>query len=113
MLGHVFHMQSVIGDPYRTFGVSPQAFRSMYFSEHHSFVEIAAAGGVSLTVLRRRALTFSRAAGRQGLAKGAMSALENRVLRARDAASFESWANYRVPVQAVVTHGFLCHLAPS
>ena len=39
-----------------------------------------------------------------------MSARENRVLRARDAANFESWANYRVPGQAVVTHGLLCQL---
>jgi hypothetical protein len=113
MLGHVFHLQSVIGDPRRTFGVSLQAFRSMYFFERRSFAEIAAAGGVSLTALRRRALAFSRVAGREGVVAGAMSARENRVLRARDAANFESWANYRVPGRAVVTHGFLCHLPSS
>jgi hypothetical protein len=111
MLGHVFHMQSVIGDSHRTFGVSSQAFRSMYFSEHRSFSEIAAAGGVSRAALRRRALIFSRVAGQQGVDAGAMSARENAVLRARDVDGFENWATYRVPYRAApLGRGFVCHL---
>jgi hypothetical protein len=114
MLGHVFHERSVIGEPSKMFGVPAKTFRTMYFDQHRSFAEIASAGGVSLPALRRRALAASRAAGRAGVAAGAMSAHENRLLRARDVAGFRSWATYRIAVPtASLGHSFVCHLPPN
>jgi hypothetical protein len=115
LLGHVFHMQSVIGDPQRTFGVSATDFRTLYFNDHRTFLEIAATGGLSAAKLRARVLAETRAAGRQGVRAGAMSARENRILRARDAAGFGSWAGYRTPSSqtASITHGLICHLPVS
>jgi hypothetical protein len=114
MLGHVFHLRSVIGRPEQVFGVSMARFRTLYFHQHRTFAQIAAAGGTSEAKLRARALAASRAAGRAGVAAGAMSARENRILRARDAENFPSWAGYFVPRAQVQLQraALVCHLPP-
>jgi hypothetical protein len=111
MFGHVFHIWAVTARTHQTLGVTSSQFKELYGERHLSFLQVAASAGVDESTLRRRVMLASRRSGGQGVAKGAMSARENRVLRARDAASFTSWANYRVPGQAVVTRGFVCHLA--
>jgi hypothetical protein len=113
MLGHIFHVWAVTAHTKQTLGVTGSQFKELYGERHLSFLQVAAAAGVDEATLRSRVMAASRGSGAQGVAKGAMSARENRILRARDAASFESWANYRVPGQAIVTHGFLCHFASS
>jgi hypothetical protein len=115
MLGHVFHLRSVIGRPQQVFGVSAAAFHTLYFQQHRTFAQIAGVGGVNQATLRARAIAAGRATGRAGVAAGAMSARENRILRARDVANFTNWAGYRVPRSQVAlpTHALLCHLPPA
>ncbi len=110
MLGHVFHLWAVTAHTEQTLGVTGSQFQELYGERRLSFLQVAAAAGVDESTLRSRVMAASRRSGAQGVAKGAMSARENRVLRALDAANFESWANYRMSGQAVVTHGLLCQL---
>jgi hypothetical protein len=110
MFGHVFHIWAVTLHTSQTLGVTSQQFQQLYGKQHLSFLQVAAAGGVDEATLRRRVMAAADSSGTRGVAKGAMSASENRILRARDAAGFSSWANYGLPGQQKVTYGFLCHL---
>ncbi len=100
MLRHVFHTWTVTRATQGIYGVSQDVFDRMYFDEHRSMAEIAASGGVSDAVLRARALAAARKAGRLGVAEGALSAKEDRVLRRRDERFYAGWARYSVPVTA-------------
>jgi lambda repressor-like predicted transcriptional regulator len=115
MLRHVFHTWTVTRETEAIFGVSQERFAALYFDQHRSMGEIAADGGVSTATLRRRALAAAERAGRMGVAAGALSTSENRVLRARDRRRFRGWELYRVPVTAGTARAgqraFACHLA--
>jgi lambda repressor-like predicted transcriptional regulator len=100
MLGHPFHTWTVTRRTETVFAVSSATFDRLYFHRHRSMDEIAAVGGVSTASLERRALAAARRAGRLGRAQGALSAREDRILRARDRQRFGAWAAYRVPVAA-------------
>lgn len=94
MFGHVFHVWAVTLHTPQTLGVSSAQFQELYGQKHLSFAQVAQAGGVDEATLRERVIAAASASGARGVAKHAMSARENRVLRARDAAGFPSWANY-------------------
>lgn len=117
MLRHVFHTWTVTRDTQGIFGVGQERFDTLYFDQHRSMEEIAAKGGVADATLKRRALVAAERSGRMGVAAGALSARENRVLRARDRRLFRGWALYRVPVTAVTARAaeraLLCHLPSS
>lgn len=117
MLRHVFHTWTVTRDTQAIFGVDQERFDALYFDQHRSMEEIAADGGVAEATLKRRAMAAAERSGRMGVAAGALSASENRVLRARDRRLFRGWALYRVPVTAATARAgqraFVCHLTPS
>jgi lambda repressor-like predicted transcriptional regulator len=114
MLRHVFHTWTVTRKTQAIYGVTQERFDALYFDQHRSMEEIAAQGGVSAATLKRRALAAAERAGRIGVAAGALSASENRVLRARDRRLFRGWELYRLPAPAVAARAgqraFLCHL---
>jgi hypothetical protein len=103
LLSHVFHTWTVTRRTQTVFGVSLARFRQLYFVEGLTMQRIAAAGGVSATGLRRRAVHAAEVSGGMGVRNGAMSAAENRVMRARDRRNYESWAAYHVPVRRTAT----------
>jgi lambda repressor-like predicted transcriptional regulator len=115
MLRHVFHTWTVTRNTQAMFGVSQERFDALYFDQHRTMGEIAAEGGVPTAMLKRRALAAAERAGRMGVVTGALSASENRVLRARDRRLFRGWELYRLPVTAGAAragqHTFLCHFA--
>jgi hypothetical protein len=111
MFGHVFHIWSITSRTAQVLGVTSAQFQQLYGRQHLSFLQVAVAGGVDEATLRHRALAAANRAGAVGVAKRAMSARQNRVLRARDAAEFPSWANYRLAYQTTpLTRGLVCHL---
>ena len=120
MLRHVFHTWTVTRDTPGIYGVSQDVFDRMYFDEHRSMEDIAASGGVSEATLKTRAMAAARRAGRLGVAEGALSATENRLLRQRDQRFFSGWARYFVPVTAgaasvagAAERSLICHLPPA
>jgi hypothetical protein len=113
MFGHIFHIWAVTAHIEQTLGVTGSQFKELYGGRHLSFLQVAATAGVDEPTLRGRVIVAARRSGAQGVAKSAMSARENRILRARDTANFESWANYRMSGQAAATRAFLCHLPSS
>jgi lambda repressor-like predicted transcriptional regulator len=113
MLSHIFHTWTVTRQTESVFGVSQAAFSRLYFVEGLTMQQIAAAGGVRPSALRAHALHAAAVSGRRGVRINAMSARENRVLRARDKQHYLSWAAYHVPVRrasSAVARAALCTL---
>ncbi|HEV7492697.1 hypothetical protein [Baekduia sp.] len=121
VLSHVFHTWTVTRDTEGIFSVSQDRFKDLYFTQKQTMGAIAAQGGVGTATLRTRALRAAERAGALGVAQGALSARENRLMRQRDRRNFPSWAAYHLPGQAATakaaavaptgpSHPFFCPL---
>ncbi len=118
VLSHVFHTWTVTRDTEAIFSVSQDTFKNLYFTQKRTMGAIAAQGGVDKATLRARAVRAAEAAGAMGVAEGALSPRENRLMRRRDRRNFPSWAAYHLPVaaatatvaRAAASHPFYCAL---
>lgn len=121
LLSHVFHTWTVTRDTEGIFGVSQDRFKELYVARRWTLGAIAAHSGVDTARLRARVVRAAERAGAVGVAQGALSPRENRLMRRRDRRNFPSWAAYRLPGPAVtasaarsrataLSHPFVCAL---
>jgi hypothetical protein len=123
VLSHVFHTWTVTRDIEGVFSVSRDTFKDLYVARRWTIGAIAARGGVDTARLRARAVRAAEQAGAMGVAQGALSPRENRLMRRRDRRNFVSWAAYHLPSPAPTasaavggvtapSHTFYCALWP-
>jgi hypothetical protein len=97
MLFHIFHQTVIIQAFPVIFGMSEVRLSTLLNQRHRSFHQIAALGGKSKAEVFSALMKVDDAEGNVGVHIGAMSEIENKILRARDRMSFDGWWNYHVP----------------